>query len=126
MRGFLARGFVTAFGLWMADAVLSGIRFDGVGALWIAAVLLGVVNAVVRPIVVILTLPLTVATLGLFLLVVNGGMLLLVAAIMPSFHIAGWGSAILGAVVVGLTGWAANTFIGGGGRVEIWTVRRRS
>ncbi len=112
MSSFLARVFVTAFGLWMADQALSGVSFDTAGALWLAALLLGVANAVIRPIVYILTLPITFLTLGLFVFVVNGAMVLLVARLMPAFHIDRLGTAILASIVVGLTGWAANTFIG--------------
>jgi len=112
MTSFFARLFVTAFGLWMADQLLSDVHFDTAVSLWIAALLLGFVNAVLRPIVFFLTLPITFLTLGLFIFVVNGAMVLLVARLMPSFHIDGLGTAILASIVVGLTGWAANTFIG--------------
>lgn len=112
MRSFLARLFVTAFGLWMADQLLAGIRFDSAGALWGAAFLLGAVNAIVRPVVFILTLPLTLVTLGLFVLVINGTMVLLVARLMPAFHTAGLGVAILASVIVSVTAWFANGFIG--------------
>ena len=64
MRGFLARLFITAFGLWIADMLLAGVHFDGLAALWIAALLLGFVNAVLRPVFIILTLPFTLVTLG--------------------------------------------------------------
>ncbi len=124
MRGFLARVFITAFGLWMADTVLQGIRFDGVASLWLAAFLLGLVNAFVRPVVVFLTFPITLLTLGLFLLVVNGTMIMLVSWLMPTFHLESLGSAILASIIVGLTGWAANAFIGSR-RVEMWNVRAR-
>ena len=122
MRGFLARIFITAFGLWMADTVLQGMRFEGVASLWLAALLLGLVNAFVRPIVVFLTFPITLLTLGLFLLVVNGTMIMLVSWLMPAFHLESLGSAILASIIVGLTGWAANAFVGSH-RVEVWKVR---
>ena len=125
MRGFLARLLVTAFGLWLADFALRGVRFEGVWSLWFAALLLGIANAVVRPIVIVLTLPITIVSLGLFLLVVNGAMVLLVAWLMPSFHIAGLGTAILASIILGLTGWIANAFVGDRGRVEIWRVSER-
>lgn len=124
MRGFLARVFITAFGLWMADTVLQGIRFDGVASLWLAAFLLGLVNAFVRPVVVFLTFPITLLTLGLFLLVVNGTMIMLVSWLMPTFHLESLGSAVLASIIVGLTGWAANAFVGSR-RVEMWNVRAR-
>ena len=112
MRTFLARLLVTAFGLWVADQLLSGIRFDSTGSLWLAALLLGTANAIVRPVVFFLTLPITLLTLGLFIFVINGAMVLLVSRLMPSFHIDGLGTAVLASIVVGLTGWAANAFIG--------------
>jgi putative membrane protein len=125
MRGFIARLFITAFGLWMADLALDGVRFDGVAALWIAALLLGFVNAVLRPILIILTLPFTLITLGLFVFVVNGAMVLLVSRLMNTFHVEGLGTAILASIIVGLTGWAANAFVGNRGTVEVWSTRRR-
>jgi putative membrane protein len=125
MRGFIARLFITAFGLWMADLALDGVRFDGVAALWIAALLLGFVNAVLRPVLIILTLPFTLITLGLFVFVVNGAMVLLVSRLMSTFHVEGLGTAILASIIVGLTGWAANAFVGNRGTVEVWTTRRR-
>ncbi|NIM50105.1 MAG: phage holin family protein [Gemmatimonadales bacterium] len=125
MRGFIARVFITAFGLWMADTILGGIRFDGLAALWLAALLLGLINAFIRPIVIFLTFPITLVTLGLFLFVINGAMLMLVASMMRSFHIDGLGSAILASIIVGLTGWMANAFVGNKGKVEVWNVKPR-
>jgi putative membrane protein len=83
MSSFIARVFLTAFGLWMADQILSGVSFDSAASLWIAALLLGIVNAIVRPVVFILTLPITLLTLGLFVFVLNGAMVLLVDRLMP-------------------------------------------
>lgn len=118
MRGFLVRLVITALGLWIAAQLLPGIAFSSTRALILSALLLGLVNAVIRPIIFILTLPLTVLTLGLFILIVNGISLALVAWLVPGFHVAGLGSATLGAIIVGLTSWAASHFIGGSGRIE--------
>ena len=118
MRGFLVRLLITALGLWVADQLLSGITITGTGALIISALLLGIVNAVIRPIILILTLPLTVLTLGLFVFIVNGISLAIAAWLVPGFHIAGLWSATFGAIIVGLTSWAASAFIGGSGRIE--------
>lgn len=118
MRGFFIRLLITALGLWVADRLLPGITITGTGALIVSALLLGIVNAVVRPILLILTFPLTVVTLGLFVFVVNGISLGIAAALVPGFHIAGLWSATLGAIVVGLTGWVASAFVGGSGRIE--------
>jgi putative membrane protein len=90
-----------------------------------AALLLGVVNAVVRPVLVVLTLPFTILTLGLFLLVINAGMLGLVAAMFDGFTIEGFGSAVLGAVIVSATSWLASWFIGRRDRVEVTVQHRR-
>lgn len=124
MRGILARILITAFGLWMADSLLEGIRVDDMPSLWLTALALGFVNALVRPIIKFLTFPITLLSLGLFLLVINGALLLLVAAVMPSFQIDGIGTAILGAIIVGLTGWIANGFVGDKGKREAWTRKK--
>src|SRR5213078_1480122 len=118
MKGFLFRLVITGLGLWAAETVVPGVRLDGWGNLVVAALLLGIVNAVIRPIILILTLPLTVLTLGLFILVVNGISLALVAWVLPGFTVAGLVPAVLGSIVVGLTGWFASTFVGGSGRIE--------
>jgi len=118
MKGFLVRLVITAFGLWAAATIVPGVEIVGWQALLVAALLLGIVNAVIRPIILILTLPLTVLTLGLFILVVNGISLTIVAWLVPGFHVAGLLSATLGACVVGLTGWFASSFVGGSGRIE--------
>ncbi|MBP9232779.1 MAG: phage holin family protein, partial [Phenylobacterium sp.] len=79
MSRFIARVLIAALGLWLAAAVLPGVSYSGWLDLLLAALLLGLVNAIVRPIVFLLTLPLTILTLGLFLLVVNAAMIGLVA-----------------------------------------------
>jgi len=118
MRGFLYRLIITALGLWAAATIVPGVTIVGVGTLLLAALLLGIVNAIIRPIILILTLPLTVLTLGLFILVVNGISLALVAWVLPGFTVAGLVPAVLGSIVVGLTGWFASTFVGASGRIE--------
>jgi putative membrane protein len=124
--GFLIRLAISAFGLWLADRLLDGIRIDGTGTLIFAALLYGVVNAVVRPLAILLTLPMTVLTLGLFLFVVNAAMFGLVAALLDGFHVAGFGAALLGSIIVGLTSWVASWYVGPRGRVEVLVVRRET
>ena len=123
MAGFLLRLAIGAAGLWVASRLVSGLQIDGAGTLLLAAFLLGFVNAVVRPILVLLTLPVTIVTLGLFLLVVNAAMLSLVAALLDGFHLADFGSAILGSIVVGLVSWLASWWVGPSGRIEVMVVR---
>ena len=125
MSGFLIRLAVGAFGLWVATQLVSGIAITGTGSLLLAALLLGVVNAVVRPVFVLLTLPLTLLTLGLFLLVINALMLELVGALVPGMQVAGFGSAVLGSIVVSLVSWAASAWIGPSGKFEVMVVERR-
>lgn len=118
MRGFFFRLVITALGLWAAATIVPGVSFTGWRALLVAALLLGIVNAVVRPILLVLTFPITLLTLGLFILVVNGISLALVAWLVPGFHLVGLGAAVLGALVVSVTGWFASTFVGHSGRIE--------
>jgi len=123
MPGFGLRLLISAIGLWLASAVVPGVDIHGLLTLLIAALLLGLVNAVVRPVVVLLTLPITIVTLGLFLLVVNAAMLALVAALLEQFVVRDFVSALFGALIVSLTGWLASWYIGPSGRVEILVVR---
>src|SRR5438128_6197757 len=118
MKGFFYRLVITALGLWAASAIVPGVSFRSWQTLLIAALLLGIVNAVVRPILLFLTFPITILTLGLFILVVNGISLKLVAWLLPGFTLSGLGAAILGSIVVGLTSWLASAFVGGSGRIE--------
>ena len=124
MVGFLLRAAITALGLWVASEILSGLTFDSTVKLIVAAIVLGVVNAFVRPLAFILTLPLTVLTLGLFLLVLNAGMVALVAWIVPGFRITGFWTAVGAALIVSLVSWAASSVIGSNGKVEIFTAKR--
>jgi len=118
MKGFLYRLLMTALGLWAASAIVPGVSFRSWQTLILAALLLGIVNAVVRPILLFLTFPITILTLGLFIFVVNGISLSLVAWLLPGFLLSGLGAAILGSIVVGLTSWFASAFVGGSGRIE--------
>ena len=122
--GFLVRMTITAIGLWIASELVSGISVRDTATLVWAALLLGIVNAVVRPIAVVLTLPITLLSLGLFLWVINAGMIGLVAWLLDGFHVASFGAALLAAVLVSLTGWIGNAFIGERGRYEIVMTRR--
>ncbi|HMK87142.1 MAG TPA: phage holin family protein [Steroidobacteraceae bacterium] len=124
MLGFLIRAAVVALGLWLATAWVPGVSIDNPTTLILAGVLLGVVNSVVRPIAIVLTLPMTILTLGLFLLVINAGMLALVAWMLPGMHLAGFWSAFWAAALVSLTSMVGSWFIGPKGKIEV-VVRRR-
>jgi putative membrane protein len=111
MMPFLVRAAVAALGLWVATLLVGGLHIADPGTLVLAAVLLGVCNAVVKPVLILLTLPATVLSLGLFLLVINGAVLALVAWMLPGFTMAGFGSAILGALIVSLVSLFASAAI---------------
>jgi putative membrane protein len=120
MAGFIFRAVIAALGLWLATAWVTGIYIDSPVTLVLAGALLGVVNAIVRPLAVILTFPFTIVTLGLFLLVVNAGMLGLVALFLPGFRIDGFWPALWSALIVSVTGWIGSALIGSNAKVEIY------
>ncbi len=123
--GFLIRMAITALGLWLASRLVPGVTLEGPLTFVFAALLLGVVNAVVRPIAFLLTLPITLLSLGLFLFVINAGMVALVAWLLDGFQISGFWAALMTSIVVGLTAWLGNAFIGEKGRYELVVVKRR-
>lgn len=122
MTGFLLRAVIAACGLWLASSWVDGFSISTTGTLLIAAALLGVVNAVVRPIAVILTFPITIVTLGVFLLVINAGMVALVAWVLPNFTITDFWPALLGALIVSVVSWLGSWFVGS--TLKIDTLRR--
>ena len=105
MVGFLIHTLVLAIAIWITAAIVPGVNVTSWTSLAVAALVLGVVNAIVRPILVILTLPITVLTLGLFYLVVNGLAFGLAAALVPGFEITSWTAAILGALLTSIFSW---------------------
>lgn len=123
MTGFILRALISALGLWLATEWVNGVSIDGPGTLVIAGLLLGVVNAIVRPLTVILTFPITLVTLGLFLLVVNAAMVALVAWFLPGFELAGFWPAFWCALIVSVTAWVASWFVGPKGKIDV-VVRR--
>jgi putative membrane protein len=122
--GILVRMVITAVGLWIASELVDGFLVRDTPTLIWAAIVLGIVNAVVRPIAVLLTLPFTLVTLGLFLWVINAAMIGLAASFLDGFQITGFGPALLGAILVSLTGWIGNAFIGERGRYEVVMMKR--
>jgi putative membrane protein len=125
MLGFLLRMAISAFALWVASAIVPGMTIAGTPTLLAAALLLGLVNAFIRPLALLLTLPFTIVTLGLFILVVNAAMLGLVAALLDGFTLSGFGSALLGSLVVSLVGSLVSWTIGPSGRFEVMVIERR-
>ncbi len=126
MSSFVIRWLATAVGIGVAAQVLPGIQVDGLWPTVVAALLLGLANVTLRPILLLLTLPLTVLTLGLFALVVNGAMLALVATVVKGVHVAGFGSAILGAIIISLVGSLLTWLLPPRPRVHVEVHRFRS
>ena len=124
MLGFLIRASIVALGLWLATDWVDGVYIDTPATLLLAGMLLGVVNSIVRPIAILLTLPMTIITLGLFLLVINAGMVALVAWMLPGMHVAGFWSAFWTSVIVSVVSFVGSWFVGGRGRVEVIMKRR--
>jgi len=124
MVGFLIRGSIVALGLWLATAWVNGVSIDTPATLILAGLMLGIVNSVVRPIAIVLTLPMTLLTLGLFLLVINAGMVALVAWMLPGMHVAGFWAAFWTSVLVSLVSFIGSWFVGGKGKVEVIVKRR--
>jgi putative membrane protein len=124
MKGILIRILITMLGLALAAAIIPGVDVRGTGSLILAAFLLAVVNAIVRPIAFLLTLPLTIVTLGLFMFVLNAAMFGLVAAMMDNFNVAGFWSALFGSLIVSITSTVASWYIGPDGRYDVYVIRR--
>jgi len=119
MAGFILRGLIATLGLWTATEMLDGFTINSAGTLVVAGLLLGIVNAIVRPFALLLSLPALLLSLGLFLLVVNAAMLGLVALMLSGFRIAGFWTAVGGAIIVSVVSWIGSWFIGSRGRVEV-------
>jgi len=117
MLGFLLRWSINLLALVVAGSVIRGIRIESVEMGVIAAGILGIVNAVIRPVALIITLPINLLTLGLFTLVVNAAMLILVSTLVPGFVIESFSAAFFGAILISLISWLVNIFVGGDGKV---------
>jgi putative membrane protein len=117
MLGFFLRWSINLLSLVIAGSLIPGIRIQSMAMGIAAAGILGVINAVLRPIVLILTLPINILTLGLFTLVINAALLKLVADVVPGFAVESFGAAFLGALLISFISWLLNIFVGGNGKV---------
>lgn len=115
MFGFFLRWSINLLALVIAGSVIPGIRIQSLQMGIIAAGLLGIVNAVIRPVVLILTLPINLLTLGLFTLVINAALLKLVADFVPGFVIESFHAAFFGALLISFISWVVNVFVSGDG-----------
>ncbi|MDQ7973556.1 MAG: phage holin family protein [Rhodocyclaceae bacterium] len=110
---FLIHWAITAVSLWVASHIFRGLKFDSTGALIVAALLLGFANAIVKPLLIVLTLPLTLVTFGLFLLVINALMILLVAALVKGFRVSGFWTALFASLFVSVLSILIGSLLGG-------------
>ncbi len=124
MRGLIVRWITTAFALWLTSLIVKGIDFDGIGPLFVAAVVLGIFNAFLRPLVLVVTFPINLLTLGLFTFVINGAMLKLTSEVVRGFSVTGFWSAVFGALILSGISFALNLFINDAGRVQYLYVER--
>ena len=122
MRHFIIRWGITTIAVMVASALIHGIRYDSIGSLIAAALLLGILNAFIRPILLILSAPIILVTLGFFILVINAFMLMAVPHLLTGFHVDTFGSAFWGAIVVSIVSWLLSAFFrGSDGRVHVLT-----
>lgn len=119
MGGFLGRWLVTAIAVLAAAHLVSGVSYDSYGALAVAALVLGVCNAVLKPILMFLTLPFLILSLGLFTLVINGLLFWLVGTVVIGFHVAGFWSGLWGALIVSVVSIVLNSMVYSQGRITM-------
>jgi putative membrane protein len=111
LKGLIVRFVFGVVGLWIAAHVVPGISYRNLGSLMAASPILGMINAVIRPILVILTLPLTLITFGLFLLVINAFTLWMVTLFLHGFHVHGFVAALIGAIIVSIASWFGQALV---------------
>jgi putative membrane protein len=124
MPGIIVRIHIIMLGLFLATSIVPGVHIEGFGTFLLAAILLGIINAIVRPIALVLTLPITLVTLGLFLFVLNAAMFGLAAMFLDNFLISGFWAALFGSIIVGLTSTIASWYVGPKGRYDVYIAKR--
>ena len=116
--GFLLRVLINAAALWVAASLIPGITLRDLRYTLLAALVLGLINAIVRPVLIFLTLPITLMTLGLFIFVLNAFCLWLTSRLVPGFEVHGFGAAFLGALVISAVSWMLTAFLSDTGRLR--------
>ncbi|APG28549.1 hypothetical protein A7E78_12270 [Syntrophotalea acetylenivorans] len=125
MKGLLVRWLMLTVAIMAAAYLLPGIQVSGVFSAFFAAAILGILNALLRPLLLLLTLPLNILTLGLFTFVINALMLMMVSGVISGFHIAGFWSAIFGSLVIGIVSWLLTSMINDQGKMEVITLQQK-
>ena len=118
MRGIFIRWLIMSFAIMMTAYLLDGIHVSGFFSALFAAGGLGVLNAFFRPILILLTLPLNILSLGLFTFIINAVLLMMVSGVIPGFEVRGFWSAVFGSLLISVVSWLLSSFINDQGRVE--------
>jgi len=124
MRGFVVRWVINAIALVITAMIISGMDFNGILAPFVAALVIGVLNAIVRPILIVITLPINILTLGLFTFVVNAVMIQITASVVSGFQVTGFWAAFIGAILMSIVSFILSFFINDKGSIEYIIVRR--
>lgn len=114
MPGILVRWIITTLAILALPHLISGVQVKGLGSALLAAAILGILNALVRPLLIILTLPLTIVTIGLFIFIINALLFQLAAGLVPGMHVDSFWSALIASLLVSLVSWVLNSVIAGG------------
>jgi putative membrane protein len=125
MKGLFVRWLMLTVAIMAAAYLLPGIEINGVFSAFFAAAILGILNALLRPLLLLLTLPLNILTLGLFTFVINALMLMMASGVISGFHIAGFWSAVFGSLIIGVISWLLTSMINDQGKMEIITLKQR-
>ncbi|MBN2428135.1 MAG: phage holin family protein [Deltaproteobacteria bacterium] len=124
MKGLMIRWLILALAVMLASYLISGIRVDGFLSALIAAALLAFLNAFFRPILLILTLPINLLSLGLFTFAINAFLLMMVSGVIDGFYVESFGAGLLGSLVISLVSWLLSSFINDRGQVEYITMQK--
>ena len=124
MRGLVIRWVTTVVALWLTSLIVRGITIDGVLPLFFAAVVLGIFNAILRPLMLVITFPINLLTLGLFTFIINGAMLKLTADVVRGFSVEGFWPAVVGALLLSAISFALSLFVSDAGRIQYLYVER--
>jgi putative membrane protein len=126
MQGLLLRWIILSVAIMVAAYLFPGIQVSGFGSALVAAMVLGVLNAFFRPILIILTLPINILTLGLFTFVINALLLMMTSGVIGGLVVAGFGSALLGSLIISVVSWLLSSFINDQGRIQSLDIELRS
>jgi putative membrane protein len=126
MKGILIRWLILTVAILSAAYLLDGMEVQGFTSAFFAAAVLGILNAVLRPVLIILTLPLNILSLGLFTFVINAFLLKVASGVIPGFEVHGFWPALFGSLIISLVSWLLSSLIDDRGRIEVIDLKKRS